>query len=80
MYTIEDLKLAKARFELECAMRRALLGLPVEPADPHDRWLALVAAKVAGGLSRVSAIQAVAKEQPDLYQAQSVHKSEFRAH
>jgi len=77
--TVEDLKLAKARLELEFAMRRALLGLPVDPIDPRDRWSMLVDAKIASGLSRVQAIQAAAKEQPELYTAQVVRKSEYRA-
>jgi hypothetical protein len=36
-----------------------------------DRWGILVNAKIATGLSRVAAIQAVAREFPDLYEAQA---------
>ncbi len=39
-----------------------------------DRWTILVNAKVATGLSRVQAIQAVGREHPDLYAAQSSAK------
>ncbi len=39
-----------------------------------DRWSILVNAKVAAGLGRVAAIQAVAKEHPDLYAAQASAK------
>lgn len=43
--------------------------------DDTDRWSILVNAKVATGLSRVAAIQEVAREHPDLYAQQSAPKS-----
>lgn len=47
------------------------IGSAGEGTENSDRWSALVAAKVAAGLSRVQAIQATAREFPDLYAAQN---------
>jgi hypothetical protein len=76
---IEMLKLAKERMEIEHAMRRQLLGLPAE-RNPLQQWDALVASKVAIGLSRVAALKAAGKERPDLYALQAVPKSDYKAH
>jgi len=77
-----DLELAylrayRAHLDNFFARRRAQSATP--PADPRAQWAALVDSKVAAGMSRVAAIQAAAHERHDLYEAQSVHKSEFRA-
>jgi hypothetical protein len=47
------------------------IGSSGEAEEAADRWSILVNAKVAAGFSRVDAIRAVAKEHPDLYDAQS---------
>jgi hypothetical protein len=47
------------------------IGSSGEGAADTDRWGILVNAKIAAGLSRVQAIQAVGREHPDLYAAQS---------
>jgi hypothetical protein len=43
-------------------------------ASPKEQYTAAVNAKIAGGLSKLAAIQAVAKEQPALFAAQSEPK------
>ena len=47
------------------------IGSSGDGGAESDRWGILVNAKIATGLSRVQAIQAVAREFPDLYEAQS---------
>ena len=47
------------------------IGSSADGGADTDRWSILVNAKVAAGMGRVAAIQAVAKEHPDLYAAQS---------
>lgn len=47
------------------------IGSSGDGGAESDRWGILVNAKIATGLSRVAAIQAVAREFPDLYEAQS---------
>jgi hypothetical protein len=46
-------------------------GAGDDNASAAEQWSALVNAKVALGMSRVNAIQAAMKEQPDLYAAQT---------
>jgi len=50
------------------------IGSSGEGSGDTDRWSILVNAKVAAGMSRVQAIQAVGREHPDLYAAQSSAK------
>lgn len=47
------------------------IGSSGDSGGDTDRWAILVNAKVATGLSRVDAIKQVAREHPDLYDAQS---------
>jgi len=47
------------------------IGSSGESGEAADRWSILVNAKVANGMKKVDAIRAAAKEQPDLYEAQS---------
>lgn len=49
-------------------------GEGAESRDAGTEWNALVTAKVASGMGRAAAIQAVAKERPELYAAQSSRK------
>lgn len=49
-------------------------GEGAEARDAGAEWNALVTAKVSQGMGRAAAIQAVAKERPELYAAQSSRK------
>jgi hypothetical protein len=75
---IARIRLAQSYFDAWLAYRRQALGLPAESPNPQADWNALVNAKVAAGMSRVEALKVVAKEQPNLYAAQSIPKSEYR--
>lgn len=50
------------------------IGSSGEGAEGQDLWNQLVNAKMAAGMNRVQAIQTAAKEQPALYEAQSLPK------
>lgn len=47
------------------------IGSSGESGEAADRWMTLINAKIAAGLSRVEAIRAASKEQPALYAMQS---------
>jgi hypothetical protein len=68
VYDLETLKLAKMRFEIECDMRRAVLGLPARPIDPRAQWEAAIAERTARGMPRYQAIVDIGRTDRTLFE------------